>query len=125
MDDLQKLFEQKPTPNHRYVYEVEIERVIDGDTIVVTIDQGFGDHKTGSHLRLLGINCPERFDNYDDWDAARKRIIELLANGETYLIRTVLDKRGSFQRIFAIVWVDGLCINQRLLEEGHAELWGI
>jgi endonuclease YncB( thermonuclease family) len=39
-------------------YNVALVRVIDGDTYVLDIDQGFSNH-TIQHVRLRGIDCPE------------------------------------------------------------------
>lgn len=37
----------------------QITSVHDGDTITVTLDQGFGDTKEGMKIRLLGVYAPE------------------------------------------------------------------
>jgi len=124
MDDLDRLFGPRPSPHDRYVYEFAPVRTIDGDTIVADIDLGFEAILHNQAIRLLGIQCVERSERVA-WDKARNRVIELLAGGETFLIRTIYDKRGSFKRILAIVWIDGICLNRRLVEEGHAVLWGI
>jgi micrococcal nuclease len=42
-----------------YDYEARLNRVIDGDTYVLDIDLGFHVWTT-QHIRLLGIDCPER-----------------------------------------------------------------
>jgi endonuclease YncB( thermonuclease family) len=36
-----------------------VTSVHDGDTITVTLDQGFGDLKEAMHIRLLGVYAPE------------------------------------------------------------------
>jgi endonuclease YncB( thermonuclease family) len=41
-----------------YTYEAKVERVIDGDTLLVIIDQGFG-LRIKERLRLKGIDAPE------------------------------------------------------------------
>lgn len=45
-------------PDREYVYDARLDRVIDGDTVALTFDFGFGEEHT-EHVRLLGINCPE------------------------------------------------------------------
>lgn len=37
-----------------WFFHANVERVIDGDTVVVTIDQGYCDKKIHQHLRLVG-----------------------------------------------------------------------
>jgi micrococcal nuclease len=41
-----------------YDYKARIIRWIDGDTVVVNIDQGFGNW-TVQHIRLIGLYCPK------------------------------------------------------------------
>lgn len=42
-----------------WAYRAKVERVIDGDTLDVTVDAGFANYRT-ERLRLLGVNTPER-----------------------------------------------------------------
>lgn len=42
-----------------YKYKVEVTRVVDGDTIDVDIDLGFGVWLRGERVRLMGIDTPE------------------------------------------------------------------
>lgn len=41
-----------------HCYEARVLRVVDGDTLKVDVDLGFGVHYCAT-VRLLGINCPE------------------------------------------------------------------
>ena len=43
-----------------YTYWATLERVIDGDTVVLNIDLGFNVTLTGVHMRIYGIDCPEK-----------------------------------------------------------------
>lgn len=36
-----------------------VTNIHDGDTVTVTLDQGFGDTKEGIRVRLLGVGAPE------------------------------------------------------------------
>ena len=55
-----------------YKYKAKVIRVIDGDTVVATIDFGFHVRKT-LHIRLDGINTPElRGGTLETKAAARK-----------------------------------------------------
>ena len=42
-----------------YEYRCKIVKVIDGDTVDVDIDLGFGIWMRGERVRLLGIDTPE------------------------------------------------------------------
>ena len=46
----------KPEP---YIYKATIERVVDGDTIDVTLDLGFDVRLHKQRCRLAGIDTPE------------------------------------------------------------------
>ena len=48
------------TEQDLYTYYAEIERVVDGDTIIAHVDLGFG-ITTRQYLRLSGIDCPELY----------------------------------------------------------------
>jgi len=42
-----------------YKYRVEVTRVVDGDTVDVDIDLGFGMCYKKQRVRLMGIDTPE------------------------------------------------------------------
>ena len=41
-----------------FTYKAEVEKIVDGDTLRVVVDLGFG-FKTRQYLRLRGLDCPE------------------------------------------------------------------
>jgi micrococcal nuclease len=106
-----------------YTYRAEIMRVIDGDTIVADIDLGFNIWLRDEHLRLHGIDTPEVSTDEGKFIAAAVR--ERL-EGKTLYICTVKAKRsdaearGSFGRYLAVVYDNGVNINEWLLESGQA-----
>jgi micrococcal nuclease len=109
-------------PEHAYVYRARPDRVIDGDTVVCVIDAGFGLHlhrgNEGAHLRLLGIDTPER--NEPGWDEARRftRDWLLTTAGEMWPLIIETSKADSFGRYLATVWrlSDGRCLNDDINE---------
>ena len=50
--------------SYRWIRKATVERVIDGDTVVLTFDLGFGVLLTGQHVRLVGSakGLPRYFD---------------------------------------------------------------
>ena len=64
-----------------YTYNIEVLRVIDGDTIDASIDLGF-DVKIKKRIRFMGINTPEsRTRDLEEKKrglAAKQRVAELL-----------------------------------------------
>jgi len=109
-----------------YWYKAEMVRIIDGDTIVVDLDKGFGDWSKDVHVRLFGIDAPEmRGDSREAGEAAKQRITELLPpKGGMVAIKSEKDKTDSWDRVLADVYtMNGIHINQILLAEGFAESW--
>lgn len=54
-----------------------LAEVTDGDSLWITVDTGF-DHAATVHIRLLGVDCPERKDP-EGWRLARGFAINWLA----------------------------------------------
>ena len=111
----------KPLP---YSYHGTLERVVDGDTIIVTLDLGFKAFQKGVRLRLAGINTPElRGESREEGKRAKgvvEHFFEKLGPGVT--IRSV--KKDSFGRYIAYVWADrrtSVCLNKVLLEHGWVD----
>ena len=111
-----------------YEYKAEVRRVVDGDTVDVTIDCGFNIH-IKERVRLSGIDAPEcRTRDLEEKKrglAAKARLEEILESfGETIIIKTFIDKKGKYGRLLGRLYqyVRGQTqsANQMLLEEGHA-----
>ena len=108
-----------------YEYKATIRRVVDGDTVDVTLDLGFN-IMYNSRIRLLGIDTPEsRTRDLEEKKrglAAKDRVKELCPVGSSVILKTTKDGRGKFGRILGEIFVSGVVqsINQLLVEEGHA-----
>ena len=110
-----------------FEYFCKINRVVDGDTVDVTVDLGFDIHHS-ARVRMMGIDTPEsRTRNLEEKAlglASKARLKELL-KGQKVKIETSKEGKGKFGRILAdIITVDKegneINCNQRLIEEGHA-----
>lgn len=107
-----------------WAYRARLERVIDGDTLDVTIDQGLHTHRT-ERVRLLGVNTPEvKGPTRPAGLAAAGYVTSWLgqvpADDEWPLI-VQTAKGDAFGRWLARVWrPDGRCLNDDLLAAGHA-----
>ena len=111
---------------HLYYYEGEIVRVVDGDTVIVNFDLGFGLWKKNLKLRFSGIDTPEkRTRNLKEKALGLKataRVKELCANK----IRFISHKLDKYGRALAIPYVinedgtTGESICEILINEGHA-----
>ena len=106
-------------------YNAIVRRVVDGDTMDVTLDLGF-DILYNNRIRLYGINTPEsRTRDLEEKKrglAAKDRVKELCPVGSSVTLKTTKDGRGKFGRILGEIFVPGAVqsINQLLVEEGHA-----
>ena len=108
-------------------YEVKVLKVIDGDTVDVDINLGFGIVLTDERVRIMGIDTPESRTS-DKVEkvfglAAKARLKELL-DEEAILITTEdkhgEDMKGKFGRVLGDFRVGGKTVTQILIEEGHA-----
>lgn len=119
-----------------YEYRVDIVKVIDGDTVDVDIDLGFGTWIKDERVRIMGIDTPESRTRDKEEKvfglAAKKRLQELLGKGailKTQINKDGEDMKGKFGRILGdfIVDKDGedAKVTEILVQEGHAvEYWG-
>lgn len=109
-----------------FVYQATLERVVDGDTIDVTLDLGFNVKLHKQRCRLAGIDTPEsRTRNLKEkvlGKLASARLSELCVG--TFKIQSL--GKGKYGRILAIPYTeDGKDICKMLVKEGHAvEYWG-
>jgi len=105
-----------------YEYRATLRRVIDGDTIEVTLDHGCR-LLSNQTIRFRGVNTPERKGaTRAAGDAARAYVLERLPRTDWGLvIKTHLAKHeeDAFRRLLGDVYVNGSLINQELIEQGH------
>ena len=95
----------------------EVLRVVDGDTIVVSLDG------VEERVRYIGIDTPEtekpdqRLECYAD--QATQRNLELV-DGTTVGLEFDRELRDRFGRLLAYVEVGGIQINEALVRDGFA-----
>lgn len=113
-------------------YDVKVLKVVDGDTVDVDINLGFGVVLTDERVRIMGIDTPESrtSDRVEDLfgEAAKARLKELM-EGDAKLITTENkkgeDMKGKFGRILGDFYVERFegkreRVTDVLIEEGHA-----
>ena len=117
-----------------YEYKAVVDRVVDGDTIDVTIDLGFSVWKK-IRVRMEGINTPEsRTRDLEEKKrglAAKDRLKSILEFNDNKCVLKVSGV-GKYGRALATVLVESLSplngedgitlidVNKQLIEEGHA-----
>ena len=111
-----------------YEYKCKVNKVIDGDTVDVDIDLGFGVVLTDERVRVMGIDTPEsRTRNKVEklfGLASKARLKELLTKHcvlKTEINKNGEDMKGKFGRVLGdFVATDGRMITDILIEEGYA-----
>ena len=117
-----------------YEYHAKVDRIVDGDTIDVTIDLGFHTH-IKTRVRLEGINAPEsRTRDLEEKErglATKARLTEILEYNKNHCILKV-SGLGKYGRALATVFVSNLSpvstdssitlvdVNKQLVKEGYA-----
>lgn len=97
-----------------FTYNAHVERVVDGDTIDVSIDLGFDIwHKV--RLRLADIDTPEV--STEKGKLVKKFVIEFLEGKDVVIETTKPDKYG---RYLATVFLNGESFNKALLTMEYA-----
>jgi len=106
-------------------YKASVDRIVDGDTIDVTLDLGF-DIQLKGRIRFAGINAPEsrtRDAVEKEQGLAAKRYVEdwTSALENKVIIQTTLDDKGKYGRILGRILNDeGECLNDEMVSLGHA-----
>jgi len=111
-----------------YEYKCELDRVVDGDTVDVDIDLGFGVWLKKERVRIMGIDTPESrtSDKIEKvfGKAASARLKELIEEDCilcTTKDRSGEDERGKFGRVLGdFKLASGKMVTDVMIEEGHA-----
>ena len=118
-----------------YEYRVEVVRVVDGDTVDVDIDLGFGVALNNQRIRLAGIDAPEtRTRDLVEKEAGlkAKACVEValpVGSKQVLVTSSFDDAKGKYGRIIGDLKAyyhkeDRHCmLNEILLTEGLADLY--
>ena len=103
-----------------YEYDCTIRRVVDGDTIDVDVDLGFGTWRCNERIRLFGVDTPEcRTRDAKEKVAgllAKKFVGHALHVGGTYKLQT--REKGKFGRFLGVIFISArTSINATLVSE--------
>ena len=106
----------------------EIKKIVDGDTLDVVLDLGFNIFHS-CRVRMAGIDTPESRTRDLDEKARGKLAKEFLKNWVTeyennkknIVIKTKKEKaKGKFGRVLGELWVEGVNVNEDMMESYHA-----
>ena len=121
-----------PSRKSCYSFRVtEINRVLDGDTIDVTIDLGFDLFKK-ERVRIAGVDTPEKRTRdleekalgIDATNWLKKKLEDTIAgDGDELSIRTELvGGMGKYGRLLGWLYIneDTVSLNEQMITEGYA-----
>ena len=109
---------------------VKINRVVDGDTIDVTLDLGFSLTKK-ERVRIAGVDTPEKRTRdkeekilgIDATNWMKEKLTETIKGDEELVIRTELKGGvGKYGRLLGWLYVgdDEFSLNEQMITEGYA-----
>ena len=107
-----------------YTYSAQVTKIIDGDTIEIDLDLGFGVWYRNQRVRLNGIDTPEsRTKDKDEkirGELSKSKLKELVEN-KNVKITTAIDPDDKFGRILGnIETKDGINVNEWLITNNYA-----
>lgn len=104
-----------------YNYAAKVERIVDGDTLDLTISVGFR-WQFKDRFRLYGIDTPER--GQPGWAEATAHLASLLPIGALVTVRSYRPdahpKADSFGRWLVEIFIGDMNVNQAMISAGHA-----
>ena len=106
-----------------YEYKCKMVKVVDGDTIDVDIDLGFGVWMRNQGIRMHGIDTPEsRTRDLEEkkYGLNTKDFLIKWTNAGGLTLKTHKDDRGKFGRILGEIWCFDTNVNEKMIEEHHA-----
>ena len=134
---LQNILMGAMTPPSRkscYNFRVtEINKVLDGDTIDVTIDLGFDLYKK-ERVRVAGVDTPEkRTRNLEEKELGidatnwlKKELEDVLAGDDELIVRTELHGGvGKYGRLLGWLYVgdEQVSLNEQMITQGYAHAY--
>ena len=122
-----------PPPSRKSCYNfrvVKINRVVDGDTIDVTIDLGFDLHKK-ERVRVAGVDTPEKRTRnleekalgIDATNWMKEKLEDTIKGDEELTIRTELKGGvGKYGRLLGWLYIGDadVSLNEQMITEGYA-----
>jgi micrococcal nuclease len=109
---------------------IEINRVVDGDTIDVTIDLGFDLYKK-ERVRVAGVDTPEKRTRDDEEKALgldatnwlKEKLEGAISGDDDLIIRTELvGGMGKYGRLLGWLYIGDaeVSLNEQMITEGYA-----
>lgn len=94
--------------------KVIIERVVDGDTVVIA---------GGKKVRLIGVDAPESVkpqEKPECFGIESSRYLKELVEGKEVTLQRDVSDRDRYGRLLRYVYKEGSLLNELLIKEGYA-----
>ena len=134
MKERRKIMGAMTPPSRKSCYNfrvIEINRVLDGDTIDVTIDLGFDLYKK-ERVRVAGVDTPEkRTRDLEEKELGihatnwlKEKLDGAISGDDDLVIRTELvGGMGKYGRLLGWLYIGGdaeSSLNEQMIDEGYA-----
>lgn len=110
-----------------YTYKADVIRIIDGDTVIVDIDLGFGVWLRGQTIRLAKINAPELKGESLETGRDSKTYLSKLVLDKRVTIRTEKDSKEKYGRWLGFILLEEdknlIDINHKMVADGYAKAY--
>ena len=110
-----------------YEYRCKVTRVVDGDTVDIDIDLGFGVWLHKERVRIYGIDTPEsrtRDKEEKKYGLMAKEFVKQFVKGDSIKLTTQkYDAKGKFGRILGDIIVDNRSLSDTMIQEHHAVIY--
>ena len=112
---------------------IKIDKVLDGDTIDVTIDLGFDLYKK-ERVRVAGVDTPEKRTRnleekalgIDATNWLKKELEDVLAGDDELIVRTELHGGvGKYGRLLGWLYIgdEPVSLNEQMITQGYAHAY--
>ena len=113
--DLASIYERYPELSGQTPEEAVVARIVDGDTF---------ETKTGSKVRLIGVNTPEKYGKVEFYGVEASEYTQRrLAGKAVYMFKDV-SETDRYGRLLRFVFIKGesTMYNESLLQDGYANV---
>ncbi len=113
--NLAAIYELYPELSDRTPEEAIVARVVDGDTF---------ETKTGSKVRLVGVNTPEKYGKVEFYGVEASAYTKQRLEGKAVYMFKDVSETDRYGRLLRFVFIkgDSKMYNEQLLREGYANV---
>lgn len=92
-----------------------VERVVSGQTLEIIDPRSLVPRLQS--VRLIGIAAPDM--KQEPWGLRAQQYLEEICLGKEVLLESDREQSDPYNRVLAYVWLDGVLINEQLVEQGY------